>query len=80
MRYSLVLLVLLAGCATTPKNIIITPHIANCTTNLPLYPILMPDAEIQKLSPGRFVAKMWNERKDLITYSIEMQAATAGCL
>jgi hypothetical protein len=75
----LILLALLAGCATPAPTVVRVPVPVPCVVDLPAEPAIASDLELRAMSDYRLVLVIARERLQLLGYSAELRATVSGC-
>jgi hypothetical protein len=75
----LILLALLAGCATPAPTVVRVQVPVPCVVDLPAEPALASDLELRAMSDYRLVLVIARERLQLLGYSSEVRAAAEAC-
>ncbi len=82
-RASLVLIVLLAGCAApAPRVETVTVHVpvpVPCVDVLPARPALVTDAELRAMSDYQLPLALWRDRLMRSAYEAELEATLIAC-
>jgi ABC-type uncharacterized transport system auxiliary subunit len=77
---ALLILALLAGCASPQTVTVRVPVPVPCVVELPAEILVSSDAELRAMSDYRLVLVIARERLQLLGYSAELRAAASGCL
>lgn len=75
-------IILLAGCSSGPvvPETVRVPVPVPCIERVPAKPQITPDATLLALPDYSAVLSLWRDRIILRDYSVELEAAVAGCL
>jgi uncharacterized lipoprotein YajG len=76
---ALILLALLAGCATPSPTVVRVPVPVPCMVDLPAELRISTDLELRAMSDYSLVLVIARERLQLLSYSAEVRAAAEGC-